>query len=99
MRIKSKSKINFNEVSKRLKILGHPKRLQLIKYLAKVKKCNCNELVKHLKISQPSVSQHIRELKKIDAIHYERKGYNIYCSINYKTLNNIEDFFESIQKE
>lgn len=99
MRNKPKSKVNYKEVSKRLKVLGHPKRLELINYLAKVKKCNCNELVEHLKISQPSVSQHIKELKKTDLIHYEREGYNIFCSINNKTFNGIEHFFESIQED
>ena len=67
----SKSNL-FTEKQNRLaefaKALGHPARIAILEYLATVKGCVCGDLVDELPLSQSTVSQHLKELKKVSYV-------------------------------
>jgi ArsR family transcriptional regulator len=56
--------------------LGHPVRLAIVKGLLR-SKCNVGKIVKHLRIPQSSVSQHLGVLKAARIIVGERKKTEI----------------------
>lgn len=52
-----------NELATLIKALGHPARIAIIDYLLKTESCICGDIVNELPLAQPTVSQHLKELK------------------------------------
>ena len=52
-----------NDIAILLKALAHPARIAIIEYLLSVDSCICNDIVDEIKLAQPTVSQHLKELK------------------------------------
>ena len=50
------------------KALSHPVRIKILKILAERDACICGEIVDRLPLSQSTVSQHLKELKKAGLI-------------------------------
>ena len=61
------------------KALGHPGRLEILRILAG-QACICGDIVERMPLSQSTVSQHLKELKKVGLIRGEIEGPRIcYC--------------------
>ncbi|MBL7871272.1 MAG: winged helix-turn-helix transcriptional regulator [Cyclobacteriaceae bacterium] len=75
-----------NEVASIAKALGHPARIAILQYLAEKKSCVCGEIVDELPLSQSTVSQHLKELKKVGLIKGEIEGPSVCYCIDPKTL-------------
>ena len=52
-----------NELATLAKAIGHPARIAIIQHLIKVNSCMCGDIVSELPLAQPTVSQHLKELK------------------------------------
>jgi DNA-binding transcriptional ArsR family regulator len=64
----------------RLKALGHPARLEILRVLATRGTCVCGEVVKVMPLSQATVSQHLKVLKEAGLIWGRIDGKNsCYC--------------------
>ncbi|MFQ5447911.1 MAG: ArsR/SmtB family transcription factor, partial [Saprospiraceae bacterium] len=57
-----------NELASIAKALGHPARIAILEHLLKVDHCICGDIVNELPLSQPTVSQHLRELKNVGEV-------------------------------
>ncbi len=69
-----------NDLAILAKALGHPARIAIIDYLLKTNKCICGDIVNELPLSQPTVSQHLKELKNAGLIKGSVEGNSIcYC--------------------
>ncbi len=69
-----------NQIASIAKVLGHPARIAILEHLAKVKTCICGDLVNTIGLAQPTISQHLKELKKLDLIKGNIEGNSIcYC--------------------
>ena len=88
-----------NELSILFKALSHPARVAIIEYLLKVDKCICGDIVNELPLAQPTISQHLKELKNANIIQGTIEGTAICYCLNPKTLSKIEKYFTSISKE
>jgi ArsR family transcriptional regulator len=60
----------------RLKALGHPARLEILRVLAARGTCVCGEVVKVMPLSQATVSQHLKVLKEAGLICGRIEGKN-----------------------
>ena len=58
-----------NRIANIAKALGHPARIAIIEYLMKVNECICGDIVNELPLAQPTVSQHLKELRDMGLIH------------------------------
>lgn len=87
-----------NELSILFKALSHPARVAIIEYLLSVKTCICNDIVNELPLAQPTISQHLKELKNAQLIQGKIEGTAICYCINEKTLSKLEDYFTGISK-
>lgn len=85
-----------NELAVLAKALGHPARIAIMEYLLKVDACICGDIVNELPLSQPTVSQHLKELKNADLIKGSIEGNSICYCINEPGLEKIKGFFEHI---
>ena len=57
-----------NEIATIIKALGHPARIAILEYLMKIDSCICSDIVEELPLAQPTISQHLKELKKANLI-------------------------------
>lgn len=69
-----------NELANIARVMGHPARIAILQYLVKTNACICNDLVGELGLAQPTVSQHLKELKQVGLIQGSIEGTSIcYC--------------------
>ena len=82
-----------NELATLFKAFSHPERIAIIEYLLKVDKCICGDIVSELPLSQPTISQHLKELKIANIIKGTIEGTAICYCLNPEILKNIEKYF------
>lgn len=82
-----------NAIATMAKALGHPARVAIIEYLLKVDACICGDIVNELPLAQPTVSQHLKELKNAGLIKGEVEGNSICYCINEKSLEKLQAYF------
>ncbi|MCL7754696.1 metalloregulator ArsR/SmtB family transcription factor [Polaribacter sp. Z022] len=69
-----------NEIAAIAKVLGHPARIAILDFIIKLKSCVCGDLVKDIGLAQPTISQHLKELKKVGIIKGTIEGTSVcYC--------------------
>ena len=85
-----------NEIAILAKALGHPARIAIIEYLQSVDNCICGDIVNELPLAQPTVSQHLKELKNAGLITGDIEGNSICYCINEKALNKLQTYFGNI---
>lgn len=73
------------------KVLGHPARIAILQHLMKIQSCICGDLVDVIGLAQPTISQHLKELKKINIIKGDIEGTSVCYCINKKEWQNIQD--------
>ncbi len=73
-----------NELAEFAKALAHPARIAILQYLIKHQTCICGDLVNVLPLSQSTISQHLKELRRIGIIRGNIEGPKICYCINAK---------------
>lgn len=69
-----------NNIASIAKTLGHPARIAILEYLIKLDTCICGDLVKEIGLAQPTISQHLKELKSLGIIKGNIEGTSVcYC--------------------
>lgn len=87
-----------NQIAIIAKALGHPARIAIIEYLLKVNTCICGDIVNELPLAQPTVSQHLKELKNAGLIKGNIEGNAICYCIDEKAFAVFNDYFSKIIK-
>ncbi len=85
-----------NELAILAKAIGHPARIAILEYLMKVDTCICGDIVNEMPLAQPTVSQHLKELKNAGLIKGNIEGNAICYCINEKGFEKIKSFFADI---
>jgi len=85
-----------NELALVFKALSHPARIAIIEYLLKVDTCICGDIVNELPLAQPTVSQHLKELKNAGIIKGTIEGTAICYCLNTETLQKFEAYFSHL---
>jgi DNA-binding transcriptional ArsR family regulator len=76
-------------------VLGHPARIAILQYLVKINACICNDLVAELGLAQPTISQHLKELKQMGLMQGTIEGTSICYCIDPKVWNKYKKLFET----
>jgi len=85
-----------NRIASIAKALGHPARIAIIEYLVRVNQCICGDIVNELPLAQPTVSQHLKELKNAGIIKGNIEGNAICYCIDEKTIDILNTYFSKI---
>ena len=85
-----------NQIAIIAKALGHPARIAIIEYLLKVNACICGDIVNELPLAQPTVSQHLKELKNAGLIKGNIEGNAICYCIDEKAFAVLNNYFSKI---
>jgi len=78
------------------KALSHPVRIRILTILAKRETCVCGEIVDLLPLSQSTVSQHLKELKRVGLIQGEIEGPRTCYCLDPAALGRARRAFESL---
>jgi len=90
---------SHKEMADFAKALSHPARLMILQILAELKSCMCQRIVDKLPLSQSTVSQHLKELKRVGLIKGEIDGPKICYCIDYEVFNKAREQFHQLFQE
>ncbi|WP_196889961.1 ArsR/SmtB family transcription factor [Aureivirga sp. CE67] len=88
-----------NELANILKVLGHPARLAILEQIANQDECICNDFVLKIDLAQATISQHLKELKKIEIIQGTISGKKMSYCINQKKWNEVQTIINQFFKQ
>jgi DNA-binding transcriptional ArsR family regulator len=83
-----------NKIALIAKAIGHPARVAILQHLFKTNSCVCGDLVNEIGLAQPTISQHLKELKNLNLIKGNIEGTSVCYCINQKTWQEIENLFK-----
>jgi DNA-binding transcriptional ArsR family regulator len=83
-----------NKLANLLKALAHPARIAIIQHLVKAEHCICGDLVEELGLAQATISQHLKELKRIGIIKGCVEGTSVSYCIDEKVWKQVQQEFE-----
>lgn len=86
----------LNKAARFAKAFAHPARLKIIQHLISTRACIVNDLVDVIGLSQPTISQHLKELKSIGIIKGEIEGPRICYCINDTVWNEMQTIFQDL---
>ena len=81
-----------NEIALYAKVFGHPARVAILQHLFKINACVCGDLVNQIGLAQPTISQHLKELKHLGLIKGNVEGTSVcYCidKENWSKMKNV----------
>jgi len=85
-----------NNIALYAKAFGHPARVAIIQHLFKINTCVCGDLVNEIGLAQPTISQHLKELKALGLIKGTVEGTSVcYCidKDNWKSMKTLLNSF------
>jgi DNA-binding transcriptional ArsR family regulator len=69
-----------NAIAQFARAFGHPARVAILQHLFRTQACFCGDLVNEIGLAQPTISQHLKELKYLGLIKGTIEGTNVcYC--------------------
>ncbi|HZL08918.1 MAG TPA: metalloregulator ArsR/SmtB family transcription factor [Prolixibacteraceae bacterium] len=93
---------SLQELAQFAKVISHPARLSILKYLSETKTCISGDISDNLPLSRTTVSQHLKELRDMGLIHGEIDGLKInYCLCHSnieKYMHLFDSFFTPIKE-
>jgi ArsR family transcriptional regulator len=86
--------MNYIDAALICKALSDTNRLQIIQLLTEGEKCAC-KLLEHFKITQPTLSHHMRILSECGLVYVRKEGKWSYYTINCEVLAAFKDYIGS----
>ncbi len=84
-----------NTMAQIAKAIGHPARVAILQHIIKANACICGDLVDEIGLAQPTISQHLKELKNIGIIKGNIEGTSVCYCINQDKWAEIKALFIS----
>lgn len=85
-----------NDIALFAKAFGHPARVAILQQLFKIDSCYCGNLVDEIGLAQPTISQHLKELRNLGLIKGNVEGTSVcYCidKDNWKKMKEMLTLF------
>ncbi len=93
----------LQELARFARVISHPARLSILKFLAESKTCISGDISQYLPLSRTTVSQHLKELRDMGLIQGSIDGLKINYCLNATGLERFSflfnQFFSSIDIE
>lgn len=83
-----------NELALIGKVFAHPARVAILQHLFKIKACVCGDLVEEIGLAQPTVSQHLKELRNMGLIKGDVEGTSVCYCIDIRNWKAMKAKFE-----
>ncbi len=79
-----------NEIANFARVLGHPARVAILQQIMKSESCICGDLATEIGLAQPTISQHLKELKSIGLIKGNIEGVRVCYCIDKENWNKMK---------
>ncbi|WP_394747590.1 ArsR/SmtB family transcription factor [Spongiimicrobium salis] len=87
-----------NSLAIAAKVLAHPARIAILQYISTQEQCICNDLVDVIGLAQPTISQHLNEIKKIGLLKGTYEGKNLCYCIDKENWEALHQSFNALFK-
>jgi ArsR family transcriptional regulator, arsenate/arsenite/antimonite-responsive transcriptional repressor len=84
------------EIARLAKALGHPVRVQILRFLMQREECMAGEIVEELPLARSTVSQHLKVLREAGLIHGEVDGPRICYCADPTRIERLQSLLESL---
>src|SRR6266849_339153 len=84
-----------NRLATMLKEMAHPARIAILQQIIKSNTCICGNLVDELGLAQPTISQHLKELKNAGIIQGTIEGTSVCYCIDPKVWKQLKTTLDS----
>ena len=84
------------ELATLAKALGHPARVQIVRFLLSQDSCMCGDIVEHLPLAQSTVSQHLKMLKASGLIRGTIDGPRVCYCVEPKVLERLKQLVSGL---
>jgi DNA-binding transcriptional ArsR family regulator len=84
-----------NKLASLLKAMAHPARIAILQQILKTDTCICGDLAEELGLAQPTISQHLKELKTVGLIKGTIEGVSVCYCINPTVWNELKEQMSS----
>jgi ArsR family transcriptional regulator, zinc-responsive transcriptional repressor len=84
-----------NAIANMAKAIAHPARIAILQQLVGANACVCGHLADELGLAQPTISQHLKELKLAGLIQGTVEGTSVCYCIDPVVWNNFKTQFEA----
>jgi predicted transcriptional regulator len=88
-----------NEIATMAKAIAHPARIAILQKLLHTNACICGDLADELGLAQPTISQHLKELKNVGLIQGTVEGTSICYCINPDVWNRYKMTFADLFRQ
>lgn len=82
-----------NQIATIAKAFAHPARVAILQQLFKLNACICGDLVAEIGLAQPTISQHLKELKNLGLIKGNVEGTSVCYCINEEVWETSKELF------
>ena len=82
-----------NKIALFAKAFGHPARVAILQHLFKAETCICGDLVEEIGLAQPTISQHLKELKNLGLIKGNVEGTSVCYCIDPEIWSSMQQLF------
>jgi ArsR family transcriptional regulator, lead/cadmium/zinc/bismuth-responsive transcriptional repressor len=84
-----------NNLAQIAKVFAHPARIAILQHIFKLNTCICGDLVEEIGLAQPTISQHLKELKNLGVIKGTIEGTSVCYCINEDVWKDVKQHFIS----
>ena len=88
-----------NRIAGLAKALAHPARIAIVNHLLKEPGCICGDIVLKLPLAQPTISQHLKELKNAGIIQGNIEGNAICYCLNATVVEEFIQYFNPLREQ
>jgi DNA-binding transcriptional ArsR family regulator len=90
---------DLQRIAELSRVMSHPARLAILRYLAKCNTCISGDISNEIPLSRTTVSQHLKELKKVGLIHGTIDGLKVNYCLCSDCIKDAKLLFEGFLKE
>jgi DNA-binding transcriptional ArsR family regulator len=87
---------NLRQVVLALRAINHTDRQLILSLLTEAGEMTVKDLFIKLKVDQSIASQHLAILRRSNIVNFERRGKNIFYSVNQERLDKINEMLDNI---
>lgn len=85
---------DLQQMAEIARVMSHPARLEILRYISQQASCISGDISDELPLSRTTVSQHLKELKRMGLIKGEVQGVKIKYCLNQDKIKMIRGLFE-----
>ena len=86
---------NINSIAAMARVLAHPARVSILKYISEQEDCICNDIVGEVGLSQPTISQHLKVINEAGLLRGNFKGTSIRYCLNQERFKHLQELLNT----